>query len=142
MEDLYLQIIEHYRSISLLYVAGAFTSQSQELLDDLTKQADIIALEAWRCGWSVISPHKNCLGYMPDEDMDYQKWMNALVAQISRCDALLLLPGWEHSKGVQMEVRFAKEFGIPVYDYAVSGIPEPEIRNPKRSMVRGMEKTE
>ena len=37
------------------------------------------------------------------------------LAWMKHADALLMLPGWLHSRGAQAEKEKAKEWGIPVY---------------------------
>lgn len=44
---------------------------------------------------------------------DYETWMKIDIEKLSRCDALLRLPG--ESSGADREVKFAEENGIPVY---------------------------
>lgn len=43
------------------------------------------------------------------------------IAAIAECDAIVLLPGWESSKGTAEELRAAELFGLPVYEYAGDG---------------------
>ena len=35
---------------------------------------------------------------------------------ICRCDAVVLLPGWQHSDGAAVEIAFAKMLGLPRYE--------------------------
>jgi len=43
----------------------------------------------------------------------YSEWMRICLALLGKCDALLRLEGF--SKGADIEVKIAKEAGIPVY---------------------------
>jgi nucleoside 2-deoxyribosyltransferase len=49
---------------------------------------------------------------------DAQYWSNFNVSMLRRCDlfAILMLDGWEQSKGVQMELSLAKHLNIPVQE--------------------------
>jgi hypothetical protein len=127
-ENLYEWVNREYQEVPLLYIAGPFTSSTPEQLAELTNQASDVALKAWKKGWSVISVHKNCLGYTASHKIGYKKWMAALIAQIVRCDALLLLPGWEKSSGVQIEKKVAEDLNIPVYKYEIHGVPKPSLK--------------
>lgn len=42
-------------------------------------------------------------------------WYKWCLAWLSRCDALVYLPGESH--GVQLEIEYAEKVGIPVYKY-------------------------
>jgi hypothetical protein len=130
MTDLLEIIRNRYGLVPLLYLSGPFTSASEipgQTLETITKHASDVALKAWEARWSVISPHKNCYGYVPSHKMDYEKWMSGLVAQVVRCDAILLLPGWEKSKGCRIEMQVARDNHIPVFQYEIHGIPNPRL---------------
>lgn len=60
-------------------------------------------------GFRVFNPH-TIKGQMSEIG-----YMGVNLNQISNSDAVYLIPGWEASKGVKMEVFFALMYGIPVY---------------------------
>jgi hypothetical protein len=47
---------------------------------------------------------------------DWEFWMDFCIALLSKCDRMVVakIPGWEESKGVQAEIRYAQDHGIPV----------------------------
>jgi hypothetical protein len=80
--------------------------------------APLHALKASALGVSVIVP--NTLGRAilrhPElaEGIGYDFWLEAAIAAMERCDALLLCPGWEKSSGVAKEIERANKLGIAV----------------------------
>jgi hypothetical protein len=47
-------------------------------------------------------------------DRKFELFYKPLI-QSGKINACYLLPGWEHSKGVQSEKSYAEEIGIPIY---------------------------
>ena len=42
--------------------------------------------------------------------------MKLAVAQLMKCDGILMLEGWQASKGANIELWLAKMFGLSIYD--------------------------
>lgn len=55
---------------------------------------------------------------------------------LKKADRLIvcLLPGWEDSVGVQMEIRYAKQWGIPICYYHTTGEKAGKILNFSKSI--------
>lgn len=59
-------------------------------------------------GWSLSARYK-----LP-EDAEFWAPLNMAMLNAASCMAILCLPGWEESKGVTQELRFASDLGLPV----------------------------
>jgi len=95
-----------------LYISGPF-SLIPEGYDELHGtelniiEASRYALASVYKGWAPFTPHKNTANFQHITDIDYQVWMNICLAFVERCDAILMMPGWENSHGATMEKELA-----------------------------------
>lgn len=61
----------------------------------------------------------------PDTTASWSDCMRADIAQLVTCDAILLLPGWEKSRGATLEHHIAQTLGMRIE--TMSGfVPQPE----------------
>lgn len=97
----------------VIYVAGPFRAENSWEIENNVRRAENLALEVWRGGMAAICPHTNTRFYQgaaPDN-----VWLEGDLLIIKRCDAVLLVPGWEGSSGTLAEIELAREHGIPVF---------------------------
>jgi nucleoside 2-deoxyribosyltransferase len=103
----------------IIYLAGAIRPKLDQTLEGNVAKGKAIALELWKKGYAVFSPHAN--SDLPislaDKEVESSKWLNGDLEILSRCDVLVVIPGWEYSDGTKDEIRFANNHGIPVYFY-------------------------
>lgn len=64
-----------------------------------------------RLGYKVESPAE-C--ELPPDSTTWQQFMRSGITQLMRCDAIVMLPGWEQSRGATAEHTIAKLIDIPV----------------------------
>jgi hypothetical protein len=100
----------------LVYVAGPYRDPRGEYYvgRNIRAAADI-AVELWRMGYAVLTPHLNTAffgGAAPDE-----VWLKGDLVMLERCDLVVLVPGWHTSSGTRAEVNRAHECGIPVFEW-------------------------
>lgn len=97
----------------VVFICGPFRSDTYERRSRNTQLAGMLALEVWRSGVACICPHMNSgtLFGLASEEIFLAGYLEIL----ERCDALLLLPGWEKSKGARMERQRAIEKQIPIF---------------------------
>lgn len=48
--------------------------------------------------------------------ISHDDWLAKDVEILLRCDAVVLLPGWQNSLGATIEVKAAKDKGLPIFD--------------------------
>ncbi len=64
-------------------------------------------------GWEVCNPAENFGGRV---DLPREQYLRADVALLVGCDAIALLPGWEDSRGAQLEYLIARELNLTAFD--------------------------
>ena len=119
----------------LVYLAGPIRPKGDQTLESNINNAKSIALELWKKDYTVISPHAN--SDLPislaDKEVEALRWLNGDLDIIARCDAVVVLPGWEESAGTKGEIEFAKERNIPITYYPdLPEISSTELLRPKQ----------
>lgn len=89
-----------------IYIAGPMTGLPDNNYPAFRSAADALADR----GHEVEDPSLN----ENPTPGDYHGWLRAGLAQLIRCDAVALLPGWEASGGARLEVTVAATLGLRV----------------------------
>lgn len=106
----------------LIYVSGAYSAPTIEQRDENVANARAVAVRLWEMGHAVICPHLNTFDMESDCNATYEQYLVGDKNMIARCDAMVMVNGWENSKGATIEQSYAVRLGIPVYDANV-GLP-------------------
>ncbi len=85
-------------------------------------QASEVALIAWRDGWAVHCPHKNCSGFEHAAGIPYETWIQGDLEFVRRSDAICMVGTWTKSPGALQEYRLARDIGLPIYRYVAEEI--------------------
>ena len=99
-----------------IYISGPMknmTDGNMAAFDEAEKQLK-------QLGFDVLNPHKICeelnirffeMGKVPEYE-DYLK--EDIIQMLSKCDKVLVLPGWRQSKGSKLEIANAIACGLDV----------------------------
>lgn len=100
----------------LIYVAGKYRAATREAVAANIETARQVGIEAARLGWYPVIPHCNT-AHMELETLEHcdQFWLAGTLELMTRCDAVVLVPGWETSEGTLGEIAKADQLQIPVY---------------------------
>jgi hypothetical protein len=117
-DEEYAQLTTDYNTRPFIYVSGPFSSDDNiHGVERNILAASEIAATAYQKGWAVHCPHKNNKDFQHLKGLTWKDWMESDFKIVSRCDALLMIPGWEKSPGARMERQFAQDRGLPVYEF-------------------------
>lgn len=95
------------------YLAGPMTGLPNHNFDLFEKVADALRAK----GLDVLAPHdKNKhLAEGEREQMGRNHWIRLDLRDLLKCDALILLPGWENSAGARRELDIALDLSYEVW---------------------------
>lgn len=101
--------------VKLVYVAGPYSASGERTVEDNVKAAREVArvvATAHPLLFPVV-PHQ--LGAGVKDVGDYACWIAGTLELMRRCDVVVLVAGWEGSRGARAEVAAAQDLGIPVF---------------------------
>lgn len=102
----------------IVYLAGPYRGKAPHpTTQENIEQAHAIAAELWEKGYIVICPHKNTENFEAMTTLDHDEFVRRDLQIVERCDAMVMLPGWDQSGGAMVERGHANHLGIPVWEY-------------------------
>lgn len=118
--------------MSIVYVAGPYTADTKERIQNNVESAASVAIELWRRGHVAICPHLNSAHFDSDENPpSYEVFANGYLDLLLRCDAIVVLKDYEKSRGTLAEIEMAEKWDIPIYYWPhYPEVPISEIRCP------------
>ena len=102
-----------------IYIAGAYSANNVISVLDNMRRGMRVGTEVFLAGLSPFVPwmdYQFQLMLREGEKLTVEDYYRYSMAWLSVSDAVLLVPGWETSKGTQAEIARAKELGIPVFE--------------------------
>lgn len=100
----------------VIYIAGPFTGPTPWDVEQNVRRAEAVALEVAKLGAAPLCPHANSRFFHGQCTPEF--WYAATMALLKRCDAILMIPGWENSKGSREEKQWAVDNGVPVFHWS------------------------
>lgn len=75
-------------------------------------------------GYEVINPAE----LNPDPGMTWHECLRVDIRELTMCDTLALLPGWQHSQGANLELHVAHRLGLTVVETREIVLPAGDRR--------------
>jgi len=101
--------------MKLVYITGPYTGSDYHQTERHIAYAREWADKLARAGHAFYCPHLNTGHFdtiAPDVSNHFWREMNLSI--LRRCDALLLVPGWDNDEVTKRDVHYAEAWGIPV----------------------------
>lgn len=101
----------------MIYVASPYWDKDQRIINERMEVVYSIVAKLMQGGVHAVTPmlmHEVVLRHeLPN---DFVFWGEYSFNLLKRCDAIhvIMIDGWDKSRGVEEEIRFAHELNIPV----------------------------
>ena len=96
----------------VVYIAGPFRASNAWEIEQNIRRAEEDALEVWKLGAAALCPHTNTRFFQGAAEDEL--WLRGDLEMLGRCDAVLMVYGWQVSTGATAEREHALKKGIPV----------------------------
>ena len=88
--------------MKVIYVAGRFSAPDQWQRARNVRAAETVAFAVAEVGAMPLNPLANMCNFFATLTDEF--WYDGTLELLRRCDAVILVPGWQGSKGVQREI--------------------------------------
>lgn len=99
--------------MKLVYIAGPYRAATPWGVEQNIRAAEDVAVRVHKAGMFAVCPHANSRHM--EGVADDAHFLAGTMEMMRRCDAVLLVPGWQRSAGSRGEVAEAERLGIPVF---------------------------
>jgi hypothetical protein len=99
--------------VKLVYIAGPFRAADAWEVHCNVHRAELASREIAGMGAMPVAPHS--IGAHMDGTETAEFWLSGTLELMRRCDAVLVLSGYEHSAGTLGEIQEAKRLGLPLF---------------------------
>lgn len=100
--------------IYTVYVAGAYSGYIMDVASNIRKGRRM-CIDLVLSGYNPYCPW-NDWEWAVVADIPIEAFQRVGIAHLLKSDCVLLVPGWEDSKGTRREIEIAQEMGIPVFE--------------------------
>jgi nucleoside 2-deoxyribosyltransferase len=102
----------------MIYLAAPYSHPDPKVMEQRFEQVTAEAAHLINRGEFVYSPitHNHPIAIRHELPRGWEFWEAFDIAMLTKCDSMtvLLLDGWDFSRGVRAEIEFARGLGIPI----------------------------
>jgi len=101
------------KKMKMIYIAGPYRAGNAWMVEKNIRAAEEISFQVYSHGAVAICPH-TISRYMSGT-LSEGFWIEATLNMLSRCDAMVVVKGWEMSAGTLGEIEYAKKHNIAIF---------------------------
>ena len=98
---------------AIVFIVGPYRADTHDGVRANVDHAAGVARRCWAAGVPAICPHLNSAWF--SGVVEEEVFLEGYRAILSRCDAVLTVPGWDRSAGALCELETAKVCGKPIF---------------------------
>jgi len=101
-----------------IYIAGPYSASNVITVLDNIREGMRLATEVFLLGYAPFVPFFDFhfqLMLREGENLTVEDYYKYSIAWLKVSDAMLLVPGWQSSKGTKSEMEIADKMSIPIY---------------------------
>lgn len=111
-EEITIKIKE--RKMKKMYISGPITGYETEERIEAFAAA---SARAEAMGYKAVNPMKD-----QPEGWSWEEYMRRDIEKLCKCDAIVMMRGWEHSRGAMLELEIAKALEMEVFYMVEEGV--------------------
>ncbi len=100
--------------MKVVYIAGPFRAPNAWLVECNIRKAEAMALAVAEAGAMPLCPHTNTRFFNGTCTDTF--WIAGTLELLRRCDAIIMVQGWEKSSGARGERDVAQALDLPVFE--------------------------
>jgi len=108
---------KHFKS-EIEYLGLPYTDKNKFILNFRAEISNLIAVELMKQGRIIFAPisswHPMAMKYDLPIDFEYWSRLDEEFIKVSKRLLIIQLPGWDTSKGVNLETEIANHYNIPI----------------------------
>ncbi len=113
-------VINNPQFLEVMYVAGPYRGETIHDIMQNIGRAREAAVALWKAGYCVICPHLNSA--LMDGAVEDEAFLTGGLELVRRADTLVLLEGWQDSKGTIQELLLANSLHKRILLYTENGL--------------------
>jgi nucleoside 2-deoxyribosyltransferase len=97
----------------VVYVAGPYTAPNAWVREQNIRRAEEVGFLVAESGAMPLIPHANTRFFDGLQTPEF--WYEGTLELLRRCDAVIVVEGYEFSRGTKAEIAEADRLGLPVF---------------------------